>query len=108
MRRCGGSATGGSTCSGRVAGAVRTCATPRSRTASTRAIPSRSASDEAEALWRDPALTQLGYPTGTDGVKHLVAEISEASGAQGAVCAFITKQPTTWYGYAKTARIVIR
>lgn len=53
-----------------------------------------------EALWRDPALAQMGYPTGFAGidayVNGLVSEVNAASG----FCALITRYPTGHFAYA--------
>jgi hypothetical protein len=64
--------------------------------------------EEAEALWRDPALTALGYSKGMDGVKQLVADLQKNSNTQWAYCAFFTKHPTVWFAYAGSSRVVMR
>ena len=63
---------------------------------------------EAEALWRDPALTQLGFGTGDLGRDQLVADLQQDHSTQGAYVGFYTKHPTTWFAYASSRRIVIR
>jgi hypothetical protein len=71
-------------------------------------LPIGLSTDEAEALWRDPAMAQLGYAAGQAGLDQLLDDACQQTGAPRAVCAFITKQPTTWFAYAKKGRIVIR
>ena len=63
---------------------------------------------EAEALWRNPALTQLGFSTGDAGRDQLVADIQKSQGTQWAYVMFCTKHPTTWYAYADGRRVVIK
>lgn len=63
---------------------------------------------EAEALWRDPALVQLGFDPGWDGVKQLSDFFQNAAGAQYGFIGLFTKFPTTWPAYAKSPRILMR
>jgi len=63
---------------------------------------------EAEALWRDPALTQLGFSTGDAGRDELVADLQGDHDTQWAYVGFYTKHPTTWFAYASGRRTVIR
>lgn len=63
---------------------------------------------DAEDKWRDPALTQLGFATGGDGVKELNAFFQNAAGAQFGYLAFFTKMPTAWFAYAGGLRVVMR
>jgi Hemopexin len=63
---------------------------------------------EAEEKWRDSALTQLGFPTGGDGISQLTAFFQNAVGAQFGYVTFFTKMPTAWFAYAGGLRIVMR
>lgn len=63
---------------------------------------------DAEDKWRDPALTQLGFPTGGDGIEQLTAFFQNAVGAQFGYIAFFTKMPTAWFAYAGGLRVVMR
>jgi len=63
---------------------------------------------EAEAKWRDPALTQLGFPTGGDGISQLTQFFQNASGSQWGYVSFFTKMPTAWFAYAGGGRVVMR
>lgn len=65
--------------------------------------------EEAESLWRDPALAALGQPPGRDGAKQYVEVLREKLGTQWAYVAFFTKHPTTWFAYARDGtRVVMR
>jgi len=63
---------------------------------------------EAEALWRDPALTELGFATGEAGRDALVADLKSDHDTQWAYAGFFTKHPTTWFAYTSDHRTVIR
>jgi hypothetical protein len=63
---------------------------------------------EAEDKWRDPALTQLGFPTGGDGITQLTEFFQNAVGANYGYLAFFTKMPTAWFAYAGGLRVVMR
>ena len=63
---------------------------------------------EAEDKWRDPALAQLGFPAGGDGISQLTTFFQNAVGAQFGYVAFFTKMPTAWFAYAGGLRIVMR
>ena len=63
---------------------------------------------EAEDKWRDPALTQLGFPTGSNGIVQLTQFFQNAVGSQFGYVAFFTKMPTAWFAYAGGLRIVMR
>ena len=63
---------------------------------------------EAEEKWRDPALTQLGFPTGGDGISQLTNFFQNSAGAQFGYVTFFTKMPTAWFAYAGGGRIVMR
>jgi hypothetical protein len=61
-----------------------------------------------EALWRDQALTQLGFSTGGDGIAQATEFFQNAVGAQFGYVVFFTKMPTSWFAYAGGLRIVMR
>lgn len=63
---------------------------------------------EAEAKWRDPALTSLGFSTGGDGIEEITEFFQNAVNAQFGFVAFFTKLPTVWFAYAGGLRIVMR
>jgi hypothetical protein len=63
---------------------------------------------DAEDKWRDPALTQLGFPTGGDGITQLTAFFQNAVAAQFGYIVFFTKMPTAWFAYAGGLRVVMR
>ncbi|MFX0185309.1 MAG: hemopexin repeat-containing protein [Candidatus Hodarchaeota archaeon] len=63
---------------------------------------------EAEQKWRDPALTQLGFPTGGDGITQLTQFFQDATSAQYGYIVFFTKMPTAWFAYAGGLRVVMR
>ncbi|NNE21516.1 MAG: hypothetical protein HKN11_02790, partial [Rhizobiales bacterium] len=63
---------------------------------------------EAELLWRDPALTQLGFEPGGDGLNQAVEFFQNGAGAQYGYVAFFTKFSTVWAAYAGSRRVVMR
>lgn len=63
---------------------------------------------DPEALWRDQALAQLGYPAGGDGIAQLTQFFQGATGAQFGFVVFFTKMPVSWFAYAGGLRIVMR
>lgn len=63
---------------------------------------------DAEEKWRDPALTQLGFSTGGDGISQLNDFCQNAVGGQFGYVAFFTKMPTAWFAYAGGLRVVMR
>jgi len=63
---------------------------------------------DAEDKWRDPALTQLGFPTGGDGIEQLTQFFQNAVGSQFGYIVFFTKMPTAWFAYAGGLRVVMR
>ena len=63
---------------------------------------------EAEDKWRDPALAQLGFPPGGDGITQLTAFFQNAVAAQFGYIVFFTKMPTAWFAYAGGLRVVMR
>lgn len=63
---------------------------------------------EVELKWRDPALDQLGFGTGGDGLNSAIEFFKNASGAQYGYVAFFTKLPTAWFAYAGGGRVVMR
>lgn len=71
-------------------------------------VPIGLSKEEAEALWRDPALEQLGYSKGLDGVQQLVIDVRAQQNAQWAYCGLFTKHPTVHFGYAGSLRVTMR
>ncbi len=63
---------------------------------------------DAEEKWRDPALNQLGFPSGGDGIAQLTEFFQNAVGAQFGYVTFFTKMPTAWFAYAGGLRVVMR
>lgn len=57
-------------------------------------------SGQKEALWRDPAMQQLGFATGMAGVSAYVEQIRTNLGTTWTYCAFFTKYPLGHFGYA--------
>lgn len=58
-----------------------------------------------EPVWRDPALTQLGVPTGLSGVRAYNEQLIVDTESQWAFMAFFTKYPQGWFAYAGSGRI---
>ena len=63
---------------------------------------------ETEALWRDKALTQLGYSTGSTGIEELCDALQSASNSQFGYVTFFTKFPNMWFAYAGGIRVVMQ
>lgn len=63
---------------------------------------------DAEEKWRDPALLQLGFQTGGNGIAELNQFFQNAVGAQFGYVTFFTKMPTAWFAYAGGLRVVMR
>ncbi len=61
--------------------------------------PDPNASD-LEALWRDPAIAQLGYPGSWDGVGQYVEHLRVTLGTRWTYAGFFTKYPLSWFAYA--------
>ena len=53
-----------------------------------------------EALWRDPAMNELGYGTGMAAVRSYVQKLRVDKGTRWAYCAFFTKYPVGHFAYA--------
>ena len=71
-------------------------------------VPIGLSKEEAESLWRDPALTSLGFPVGIDGVTALVNDLKNRLNTQWVYCGFFTKHATVWFAYAGSCRVVMR
>jgi hypothetical protein len=56
--------------------------------------------DQQEALWRDPAMQQLGYATGMAGVSAYVEKLRTNLGTNWTYCVFFTKYPVYHFAYA--------
>jgi hypothetical protein len=61
--------------------------------------PDPSAPD-LEALWRNPAMSALGYTADWNGVQSYVEDIRARFGTRWTFCGFFTKYPLTWFAYA--------
>lgn len=61
----------------------------------------------AEALWRDPAQSLLGFGPGEQGYNDYVAQLRQDLGTEWGIVAFVTKYPVGWFAYAGTPRIVM-
>lgn len=55
---------------------------------------------QKEALWRDPAMAQLGYGPGIAGVQSYVNNLRSQKNTNWAYCAFFTKYPVGHFAYA--------
>ena len=63
--------------------------------------------EKCEAPWRDPALKQLGYAAGYQGVLAYVQALKKATSSDWAYVVFVTKYPLAHFAYASGVRIVI-
>jgi hypothetical protein len=57
-------------------------------------------SDQKEALWRDPAMAQLGFGSGLAGVTSYIESLRTKFSTTWAYCGFFTKYPLGWFAYA--------
>jgi hypothetical protein len=55
---------------------------------------------DLEALWRDPAMSALGYTASWDGVTQYVEAIRTSFGTRWTYCAYFTKYPLSWFAYS--------
>jgi len=55
---------------------------------------------QKEAHWRDPAMQQLGYPTGMNGVRQYVEDNRGRLKTNWTYCGFFTKYPVGHFAYA--------
>jgi len=62
---------------------------------------------DREELWRNPAMTKLGFSANFDGVKDFAAEQRTTHKTQWAVVGFFTRYPLKHFGYAARPRIVM-
>lgn len=53
-----------------------------------------------EALWRDPAMAQLGFSPNFAGVEDYVQDLRSRMGTRWTYCAFFTKYPVGHFAYA--------
>ena len=61
--------------------------------------PNPGASD-LEALWRDPAMAQLGYSADWSGVETYVRDLRRNLQTEWSYCGFFTRYPVGHFGYA--------
>jgi hypothetical protein len=64
------------------------------------AAPPDPATPALEALWRDPAMSQLGFGTGMGAVTSYVQKLRVDLATTWAYCAFFTKYPVGHFAYA--------
>ncbi len=55
---------------------------------------------QKEALWRDPAMADLGYGPGLTGVQDYINKLRTQKGTKWSYCAFFTKYPLGHFAYA--------
>ncbi|WP_299609289.1 hemopexin repeat-containing protein [uncultured Tateyamaria sp.] len=70
-------------------------------------VPIGLSKNDAEALWRNPALEQLGVEGSLDGASQLALNAKAASGAQNAIVAFVTKWTAVHSAYAGGHRFTL-
>ncbi len=62
--------------------------------------PPDPAAADLEALWRDPAMRQLGYTPNFDGVYDFVDDLRDFHVTRWSYCAFMTKYPLSYFAYS--------
>ncbi|WP_299847870.1 hemopexin repeat-containing protein [uncultured Roseovarius sp.] len=70
-------------------------------------VPIGLSKEDAEALWRNPALEQLGVEGSMAGAEQLALNAKAAGGAQNAIIAFVTKWTAVHSGYASGHRFTL-
>ena len=71
------------------------------------AVPNNNCGDTAEfceAIWRDPALNQLGYPSGIAGCTEYAADLKGFNNTDWACIGFFTKYPLFHFAYARSVQ----
>jgi hypothetical protein len=63
-------------------------------------VAANPAAPDLEAVWRDPAMAQLGYAANFGGVTDYVEHNRSAFGTQWTYCVYFTKYPIDWFAYA--------
>lgn len=61
----------------------------------------------AEALWRDPALSLLGFGPGENGYNDYMDHLRQEMGTDWGILAFVTKYPIGWSAYAGPPKLVM-
>ena len=69
--------------------------------------PNDDTREKKEARWRDPAIAQLGFPSGLAGVRAYVEKLRDTHDTDWAYCAFFTKYPLGHFAYAGRPRVVM-
>lgn len=69
--------------------------------------PARTGYEPLESLWRDPAMTALGHPTGLGGVRAYASRLRRDLGTRFAYVALFTKYPLQHFAYALKPRLVM-
>jgi Ricin-type beta-trefoil lectin domain-like len=63
---------------------------------------------DLEALWRDPAMGSLGYPSSWAGVGQYVENLRQTLRTRWSYCVFFTKYPVWHFAYASVPRVVMQ
>lgn len=63
---------------------------------------------QAESLWRDPAMGVLGYGPGEDGFNDYVADLRQDLGTDWGILIYVTKYPIGWHFYGGPPRLVMK
>jgi hypothetical protein len=73
-------------------------------------VPASSSAADLEAVWRNPAMAQLGYAADFTGVYSYVDALRTRLGTRWSYAAFFTKYPTQWFAYSQVGgpRLVIQ
>jgi hypothetical protein len=69
--------------------------------------PALAGYEPLEALWRDPAMAQLGYSPNFQGVRDYVASMRTSLGTRWGYVGFFTKYPLNHFAYASKPRLVM-
>ena len=70
------------------------------------AVAADPAAADLEALWRDPALAQLGYASGQSGYAALARDVRDRNLAAWGYVLFVTRYPVWHFAYASAERVV--
>ncbi|WP_371524803.1 hypothetical protein OG302_00780 [Streptomyces sp. NBC_01283] len=60
--------------------------------------------EKLEAVWRDPALAELGHTAGVAGVRSYIEDLRQRFSTQWTYCVFFARYPITNFAYARGER----
>lgn len=71
-------------------------------------VPANPSAPDLEALWRDPAVSSLGFSGSWAGVGQYVEHLRQTLRTRWTYCVFFTKYPVFHFAYASLPRVVMQ